>query len=134
MSFSKKTQRNTYQQTKALFAPFVDTSPFKGAVVATPLGDVYGSPTIVVIALASRVRWREACYRILDAFILRYWYIYKSVPLCNPSKGGGGGQETLKPGCPSRVEPLMGWTKPHAGGGPKPMYLYYNTFSSTPPP
>jgi hypothetical protein len=41
------------------------------------------------------------------------------------------GQETLKPGHPSQVEPLMGRVKSYTGGGLGPMYLYYNMFSNT---
>jgi hypothetical protein len=75
------------------------------------------------------------CRQKLDYFVLRYWYIYIYMnTLRNPREGGcvgTGGQETLEPGRPSQVESLMGQVMPHAGDGPKPMYLYYNTFSNS---
>jgi hypothetical protein len=67
----------------------------------------------------------RAVHRNLDDFVLGYWYMYIGVPMCNPSEGGcsgvsglitwvggqtargGGSQETLKPGHPSWVEPIM---------------------------
>jgi hypothetical protein len=56
--------------------------------------------------------WREACHRILDYIVLRYWYIYIGVSQHNPREGGctrvggltadqtargSGARETLKP-------------------------------------
>jgi hypothetical protein len=70
----------------------------------------------------------------VEYIALRYWNIYIGVPLLNPSEGGyagaggltawgGGAREILNPWTPHPVEPLMGWAKPHTGGGPRPMYL-----------
>jgi hypothetical protein len=46
---------------------------------------------------------------------------------------GGGSQETLKPGCFTQVEPLMGWAKPHIGGGPGPNILMLQHIFQHPP-
>jgi hypothetical protein len=79
---------------------------------------------------------------------LRYWYIYVGVPLHNPGEGsyvgagdltswghgetarGGGARETLKPWTPHPGGTPNGSGRPDTGGGPRPMYLYHNTFSN----
>jgi hypothetical protein len=53
---------------------------------------------------------RIVCGRKLDAFVLRYWYIYIGVPLRNPREGRLRRGGRWRPGNPNNLVPLPGGT------------------------